>query len=112
MPLEQEVKGMVIVGFLIVMVIVILCTLFLAIKNKHLITGYAWILLYFIFFTVAAYFLYNAIFFEYNHPMASEEISLKVGFAGVAWSIGMFSLVMGIFNFSKKFRLIESKKLG
>lgn len=102
MPLEQEVKGMLIVGFLIVMVIAIIFTLFLAIKNKHSITGYVWILLNFIFFTVAAYFFYNAIFFDYNHPMASEEISLKIGFAGVAWSISMFCLVMGIFNFSKK----------
>ncbi|MFJ7827060.1 hypothetical protein [Psychrobacillus sp. NPDC096623] len=102
MPLEQEVKGMLIVGFIIVMIIAIIFTLFLAIKNKHSITGFAWILLYFIFFTVAVYFCYNAISFDYNHPMASEEISLQIGFAGVAWSISMFCLVMGIFIFSRK----------
>lgn len=102
MPLEQEVKGMLIVGFLIVMIIAIIFTLFLAIKNKQLRTGYAWILSNFIFFTVAVYFCYNAISFDYNHPMASEDISLQIGFAGVAWSISMFCLVMGTFIFSRK----------
>ncbi|SDM74179.1 hypothetical protein SAMN05518871_102132 [Psychrobacillus sp. OK028] len=102
MPLEQEVKGILIVGFLIVMIIAIIFTLFFAIKNKQSITGYAWIFLYFIFFTVAILFGYNAISFDYNHPMASEEISLQIGFAGVAWSISMFCLVMGIYIFSRK----------
>lgn len=102
MPLEQELKGMLIVGFLIVMVIAIIFTLFLAIKNKHSKTGYAWILLYFIFFTIAVHFCYNAISFDYNHPMASEEISLQIGFAGVAWSISMVCLIMGILIFSRK----------
>lgn len=101
MPLEQEVKGMLIVGVAIIMGIAVLITLLLWLKNKNTSTGYALMLLHFGLFSVAAYFFFKGITFDYNHPMASEEISLQIGFAGVAWSLSMFCLIMGIFNFSK-----------
>lgn len=101
MPLEQEVKGMLIVGFTIIMGIAVLITLLLWVKNRNTSAGYVLMLLHFGLFSGAAYFLFKGIFFDINHPMASEEISLRIGFAGVAWSLSMFCLVMGIFNFSK-----------
>jgi len=58
--------------------------------------GFTWTLLHFLLFSVAIFFLFKAISFDNNHPMASEEISLQIGFARVAWGLNMICLVMGI----------------
>ncbi|WP_342431597.1 hypothetical protein [Neobacillus sp. FSL H8-0543] len=108
MPLEQEVRGMLIGGFAIVMGIVILTTLFLWIKNKNNSSAYIWTLAHFLFFTLAIYFFIKAISFDFNHPMASEEISLQFGIAGVVWAFSMVCLLMGIVNFSKRRRMEKS----
>lgn len=101
MPLEQEVIGMLTGGFSIVMGIAILTILVLWLKNKNNSSGYVWTLFHFLFFSAAIYFGLKAISFDYNHPMASEEISLQLGISGVIWAISMICLVIGIFNFSK-----------
>ncbi|MGM0878244.1 MAG: hypothetical protein ACQEWV_26940 [Bacillota bacterium] len=101
MPLEQEVIGMLIGGFAIVMGIAILTTLVLWLKNKNNSSGYVWTLLHFLFFSVAIYFSLMAMSFDYNHPMASEEISLQIGVSGVVWTVSMICLLIGIFSFSR-----------
>jgi hypothetical protein len=52
-------------------------------------------------FAIAVYFLLRAISFDYHHPMASEEISLRLGMTGVFWFLSMICLLLGIYNFSK-----------
>lgn len=102
MPLEQEVMGFLIVGFSIIMVITILVAVFLWIKNKNNSSGYIWTLLHLLSFSIAVYFALKAIDFDYNHPMASEEISLQIGISGVVWALSMLCLVIALFCFSKK----------
>ncbi|MDF2859147.1 MAG: hypothetical protein K0Q87_4998 [Neobacillus sp.] len=102
MPLEQEVRGMLIGGFTIVMGIAILTTLFLWLKNKNSNFGYFWTILHFLFFSIAIYFFIKAISNNYIHPMASEENSLQIGIAGVVWAFSMICLLMGIASFSKR----------
>ncbi|TXC92733.1 hypothetical protein FS935_00555 [Metabacillus litoralis] len=83
MPLEQEVICLLIGGFSIVMGIAILPASLLWLKNKNNSSAYVWILLHMLFFSVAIYFFIKAISFDFNHPMASEEISLQLGISGV-----------------------------
>ncbi|WP_332694530.1 hypothetical protein [Halalkalibacter lacteus] len=104
MPLEQEVVGLLIAGFSTVMVVTILVVVFLWIKNKYNSSGYIWTLLHLLLFSVAVYFALNGIGFDYNHPMASEEISLKIGISGVVWAFSMICLVIALFSFSKRYR--------
>lgn len=102
MPLEQEVIGLLIGCFSIVMGIAILTVSVLWLKNKNNRSAYIWILLHMLFFSLAVYFFMKAISFDFNHPMASEEISLQVGISGVFWALGMICLLIGILKFSKK----------
>ncbi|WHX39809.1 hypothetical protein QNH36_19495 [Mesobacillus sp. AQ2] len=102
MPLEQEVMGLLIGGVSVVMGIAILVTVFLWMKNKNKSTGYIWTLLHFLLISVAAYFVLKAIVFDYNHPMASEEISLQIGISGAVWALSMICLVIALFSFSKE----------
>ncbi|WP_239984633.1 hypothetical protein [Lentibacillus sediminis] len=102
MLLEQGVMGLLIGGFSIVMGITILVTVFLWIKNKKNSSGYIWTLLHLISFSIAVYFALKSIDFDYNHPMASEEISLQIGIFGVVWALSMLCLVIALFCFSKR----------
>ncbi|WP_342598274.1 hypothetical protein MHB48_11870 [Psychrobacillus sp. FSL H8-0483] len=101
MPLEKEIFGLLIGGSAAVMGIAIFVTLFLWIKNNNKNSGYVWTLLHLMLFSIAIYFTFQVISIDYNHPMASEEISLQLGIAGVIWALSMTCLIVGIFNFSK-----------
>lgn len=104
MPLEEEVIGLLIGGFSIIMGIAFLTVLFLCIRNKGNRAAYLWTLLHLLFFSIAANFALKAISFDYNYPMASEEISLQIGISGVVWTLSMLCLIVGIFHFSKQKR--------
>lgn len=101
MPLEQEVLGLLIGGYATVMGGAMLFTLFLWIKKKDQGLGYGFTLLHMLLFSVALYFVIQAMSFDYHHPMASEEISLQIGLAGIVWAVSMLFLVIGIYHFSK-----------
>lgn len=102
MPLEEEVLGMLIGGFCIVMSVAIILTVLLWIRNKDNHGSFFWTILHFILFSIATYFCLKALSFDYNHPMASEENSLRLGIAGVIWSISIACLLLAIYNFTKK----------
>ncbi|OEH94471.1 hypothetical protein [Bacillus solimangrovi] len=102
MPLEQEVITMLIVGFSIVMGLVILATILIWSNKRTNSFAYGWTLLHLLLFSIAIYYLIKAISFDYNRPMASEEISLLVGLAGVMWAMSMLCFIIGIYNFSKR----------
>ncbi|WP_342505079.1 hypothetical protein [Sporosarcina sp. FSL K6-2383] len=101
MPLEKEVVNLLTGGFIIVIGMAILTTLLLWLKTRNNSFAYTCTLLYFLLFSVSIYFFLKAISFDYNHPMASEEISLRIGISGVVWALGILCLMMGIVNFSK-----------
>ena|SRR5690606_24027940 len=101
MPLEQEVMGLLIGGFSGIMVISILIILLIWMKNKNHVFGYIWIILHLLLVSVAVYFALNAFAFDYQHPMASEEISLRIGVSGAIWGLSMVCLIIAIFYFSK-----------
>jgi uncharacterized membrane protein YczE len=102
MPMEQETMGMLIGGFSIIMGIafIVVLVLMFSKQRQHFRMAYGFVIGYFIFFTWAISHGFNAINFDVNHLMASEEISLSLGIAGVLWAISMLFLVMGIIKLS------------
>jgi len=88
-------------GYWLVLGVAIFTTIFLWIRNKQQTFGYLWIVIHFLLFSIGVYFIIQAMSFDFTHPMASEEISLKVGIAGVFWSLSMICLVFGVFSFSR-----------
>ena len=100
--MEQETMGMLIGGFSIIMSIAFLVVILLMFskKRKSFRVAYGLIIGFFVFFSWAISQALNAISFDVNHPMASEEISLRLGIAGVLWAVSMFFLLFGLINFS------------
>lgn len=102
MPLEQETISLMIGGYSIVMCITILTILLLWYKNKMFRTGYVWTLIHLGLFSAAIYFFLDILNSDYNHPMASEENSLRLGISGVIWALSMCSFLVALLQFSKK----------
>ena len=101
MPLEEEVPGMLIVGFSLVMGIAFLIILMLCFKSSNNRIAYMWTCVHFVLFSIAGYFLLKAISFDSTHWMASEEISLLMGISGVIWLLSMICLIIGLLKFAK-----------
>lgn len=101
MPMEQETMGMLIGGFSIIMGIafIVVILLMFSKKRKPFRVAYGLVIGFFMFFSWAVSQALNAITFDVNHPMASEEISLRLGIAGVLWAVSMFFLLFGLINF-------------
>ncbi|MFP7300393.1 hypothetical protein [Neobacillus niacini] len=102
MPMEQETMGMLISGFSIIMGITFIIVLFLIFSKKHksFRVAYGWIIGFLIFFSWAVSQALKAISFDVNHPMASEEISFRLGMAGLLWVLSMVFFVLGLIKFS------------
>lgn len=101
MPMEQETVGLLVGGFSLIIGIMVLVTLFLWVKSKGNHAAYASVICHFAFLTIAMFVFINAITFNADHPMASEEISLRLGVSGVVWAVGMLCLLVGLVRFSK-----------
>jgi uncharacterized membrane protein len=102
MPLEQETMGLLIGGVSItigVTFIVVLLLLFSK-KRKPFRLAYTFIIGFLLFFSLAASQAIKAITFDVSHPMASEEISFRLGISGVLWAISMLFLILGLIKFS------------
>lgn len=100
--MEEETMGMLIGGFSIIMGIafIVVLILFFSNKRKSFRLAYGSIIGYLVIFSWAVSQALNAISFDVNHPMASEEISLRLGISGVLWVISMFFLIFGLIIFS------------
>lgn len=102
MPMEQETMGLLIGGFSLVVGVMILVTLFLWIKNRGNNIAFASLLSHFILLSIAVYFFIKAISFNSSTPMASEEISLRMGVSGLVWAMSMFCLLIGVIKLSSR----------
>nr|WP_263326804.1 hypothetical protein [Neobacillus sp. Marseille-Q6967] len=101
MPLEEEVITLVIWGFTTIMVLAAFTILFLWANSKENSLAYGLMLSHLMLLVIAFLFFVDAISIPYIHPMASEEISLRLGLAGVMWAFSMICLMIGIIRFSK-----------
>jgi hypothetical protein len=102
MPMEQEMMGLLIGGFSIVMGITFIFVLLLLLskKRKSYRVAYGLVMCHLILFSLAVYQALRAINFDVDHPMASEEISLRLGITGGLWAISMLFLILGLIKFS------------
>lgn len=101
MPLEEEMTRMLIGGFSFVMGIALVSILFLWFRNKNQHVGYGWTILHLLLCSLAIFMVIDTLDSDYNHPMASEENSLRLGISGIIWACSMISLLVGILFFSK-----------
>ena len=101
MLMEQETVGLLVGGFSLIVGFMVLVTLFLWIKSKDNNIAYGSVIFHFVLLSIALYVFLEAITFNIDHPMASEEISLRMGVAGVTWAVSMLSLLIGLIGFSK-----------
>lgn len=94
--------GLLIGGFSSIMGITFIVVLLLLFsKNRRLYRpAYVIILVYLVFFSLAVIPALSAMSFDINHPMASEEISSRLGIAGILWAISMLFLILGLIKFS------------
>lgn len=102
MPMEEETMGLLIGGFSIIMGITFIVVLLLLFskKRKAYRMAYGFVMGYLVFFSWAVSQALKAISFDVNHPMASEEISLRLGITGILWAISMVFFVLGLLFFS------------
>ncbi|EDL66298.1 hypothetical protein [Bacillus sp. SG-1] len=107
MPLEQEIVPKLLAGFSIVMGGTILCVLLLWVRTKRNSAGYLWMLIHFLIFSAAVYIFIQAMNYRADHTMVSEEISLRVGVAGMTWAVSMKCLVISLFCFSKSRSVVD-----
>lgn len=107
LPMEAETMGILVGGFAVVMGFssVIVGWLWYANRQRAHRRGYGWIMLHFALFSVGVFDCLQAIGFDYMvqttagmeiHGMASEEISLRLGIAGLFWACSMACLLKGI----------------
>ncbi|MFD1737501.1 hypothetical protein ACFSCX_13150 [Bacillus salitolerans] len=113
MPMEQETITLLKGGFSVVMVISVLITVVLwyRFRKGRLTLHFAFIFTLFHFLTLstAIHSAIQTISYDFLmvedgmttiHPMASEEISLKLGATGVIWGTSMVCLLISIILFS------------
>ncbi|WP_316568771.1 hypothetical protein [Neobacillus sp. YIM B06451] len=99
MPLEQEVPGMLAIGFYGVMAISILLLVFIMIRYKS-----AKIIPFIVFLILllpVGYYLLEAINVVRSgvpEMMQSEEASLNIGLAGFFWAIAMAVFLFGVYK--------------
>lgn len=96
MLLEQETQGLVILGFIIIVIIVAISILLLWKKTKN--RGLLWFLPQLVMLSLCLHlFLQLANNQVTVSPvMLSEENSLMVGFIGVSWALSMVFMTLGI----------------
>ncbi|WP_053366449.1 hypothetical protein [Bacillus sp. FJAT-27245] len=99
MPLEQEVPGMLTIGFYGVMAVTLFLLVFFMIRYKS--AKMIPFIVFLIFFLSAGYFLLEAINVVRSgvpETMQSEEASLNIGLAGVFWAFAMAVFLFGVFK--------------
>ncbi|MBM7663106.1 hypothetical protein JOC85_003932 [Bacillus mesophilus] len=110
MPMEEETIELVKTGSTIFIGLAIVITIFFWFKNrsKPLIVHGAYLHLigHFLLLSITIYSAIRTISFDVMledgtiHPMASEEVSLKLGVTGLIWAGSMMLLMVSIFMFS------------
>lgn len=100
--LTMSLMGMLIGGYSIVVGITFIIVLILMCSKKRKLyrMAYWYVIGYLLFFSWAVNQALNTISFDVNHPMASEEISLRLGIAGVLWAVSMLFFLLAIIKFS------------
>ena len=96
MLLEQETQGLVILGFIIIVIIVAISILLLWNKTRN--RGLLWFLPQLVMLSLCLHFFLQLVNNQVtvSPVMLSEENSLMVGFIGISWALSMIFMTLGI----------------
>lgn len=102
MSLEQEAKGLVILGFMIIVGIVAVSILLLWNKTKN--RGLLWFFPQLMMLSLCLYFFLKLVNNQatVSPAMLSEENSLMLGYIGISWAVSMIFMLLGIISTVKK----------
>lgn len=102
MPMEQEIRGYLITGFSLVVIVSLMLLIYWLIKYKE--KNIIWFIAHFLTLALSLFFLINLLIgpnFS-NYPMASEENSLQLALSGITWVVSIIFLSKGILEFIKQ----------
>ena len=97
---EAEVPLFLLVGFTVVAILSFIALLVLFIRSHNL--NLLFFVVQLIFLILTFKYLFGLITVPDNHPMLTEECSLRVGLAGVCWACSMRFMFIGIFRIVRK----------
>lgn len=102
MPMEEGTLGLLAgIFYLIVFgLFVFVLALLFSKKYRKLKIPYTLLIWHLTFLALAGNLLLDAFSFDSHHPMASEEITLRLAFAGGLWVLSMFFFALSILKFS------------
>lgn len=102
MPMEQEVRGYLITGSGLVVIIYLIFLIYWLIKYKE--QNIIWFIAHFLTLALSLFFLINLLIgpnFS-NYPMTSEKNSLQLALSGITWIVSIIFLSKGILEFIKQ----------
>ena len=102
MPMEQEVRGYIITGSCLVIIISLILLIYWLIKYKE--KNIIWFVAHFLTLALSLFLLIDLLIgpnFS-NHNMASEENSLQLALIGISWVVSIVFLLKGILEFIKQ----------
>ncbi|WP_255258201.1 hypothetical protein [Bacillus sp. AFS018417] len=102
MPLEQEVRGYLVTGSCLVIIVSLILLIYWLIKYKE--KNIIWFIAHFLTLALSLSLLINLLIgpnFS-NYPMASEENSLQLALSGITWVVSIIFLSKGILELIKR----------
>jgi len=103
MFLEAEVYPMLYLGFWSVMATQFVFLLGLWISRRFDVRSFIYLLIYLVLFGLAGENLLTSInTYHHETSMASEEASFHMGYAGIAWTISVLFLLLGIYRLVRR----------
>ncbi|PFK34056.1 hypothetical protein COI93_17870 [Bacillus cereus] len=102
MPMEQEIRGYLITGSSLVIIVSLMLLIYWLIKYKE--KNIIWFIAHFLTLALSLFFLINLLIGSNfsNYPMASEENSLQLALSGITWVVSIIFLSKGILKFIKQ----------
>ncbi|MFJ8526495.1 hypothetical protein [Bacillus sp. NPDC094106] len=99
-PMEEEVRSYLIIGFSIVICIAILYTIYLWIRHKK--KGYLWVIFHFLTLSFGISIFINVLTGNStNEVMTSEDNSIKIAEVGLIWMVSVLFLLKGLTDLSR-----------
>ncbi|MEI4623938.1 hypothetical protein [Bacillus cereus] len=102
MPMEQEVRGYLITGSGLTVIVTLMFLIYWLIKYKE--KNIIWFIAHFLILALSLFLLINLLIgpnFS-NYPVVSEENSLQLALSGITWVVSIIFLLKGILEFIKR----------
>ncbi|PER22708.1 hypothetical protein CN476_19735 [Bacillus cereus] len=102
MPMEQEIRGYLVTGSCLVIIVSLILLIYWLFKYKE--KNIIWFIAHFLTLALSLFLLINLLIgpnFS-NYPMTSEDNSLQLVLSGITWIVSIILLLKGILKFIKR----------